>query len=109
MTVCSMRVIYFSVFPFDIQALNKLGQVESQLNNMDLPRNSAELAERHSYLSQSIVDLSAEATHEGRLLLERISSTDQGADGIRRKVCKESEYKSWLIIIYNISGFIFIF
>ncbi|CAL1540818.1 unnamed protein product, partial [Lymnaea stagnalis] len=67
-------------------ALNKLGEVEFQLNNMDLPRNSAELAEQHSRLSQAIVDYSTEATHEGRLLLERVSSTDQGADGVRRKM-----------------------
>ena len=53
---------------------------------MDLPRNSSELAEEHARLSQAIVDLSTEATHEGRLLLERVSSTDQGADGVRRKV-----------------------
>ncbi|RUS90398.1 hypothetical protein EGW08_001893, partial [Elysia chlorotica] len=65
-------------------ALNKLGDVEYQLNNMDLPRNSSELAEHHSRLSQAIVDLSTEASHEGRLLLERVSSTDQGADGVRR-------------------------
>ncbi|XP_012936768.1 uncharacterized protein LOC101859779, partial [Aplysia californica] len=67
-------------------ALNKLSEVEVQLNNMDLPRNSSELAEQHSRLSQAIVDLSTEASHEGRLLLERVSSTDQGADGVRRKM-----------------------
>ena len=60
--------------------------MEYQLNNMDLPRNSSELAEQHSRLSQAIVDLSTEASHEGRLLLERVSSTDQGADGVRRTV-----------------------
>ena len=53
---------------------------------MDLPRNSTELAERHSQLSNAIVDASTEATHEGRLLLERVSSIDPGADGVRRKV-----------------------
>lgn len=69
-----------------LQALNKLDQIEVQLNNMDLPRNSAELAEQHSQLSNAIVDVSTEAIHEGRLLLERVSSVDPGADGVRRKV-----------------------
>ena len=68
------------------QALNKLDQIEVQLNSMDLPRNSTELAERHSQLSNAIVDVSTEADHEGRLLLERVSSVDPGADGVRRKV-----------------------
>lgn len=59
---------------------------------MDLPRNSAELAERHSQLSNAIVDVSTEAIHEGRLLLERVSSVDPGADGVRRKVCSAHLY-----------------
>lgn len=63
--------------------------MEFQLNNMDLPRNSTELADHHSRLSQAIVDYSTEATHEGRLLLERVSSVDPGADGVRRKVSHE--------------------
>ncbi|CAG5126015.1 unnamed protein product [Candidula unifasciata] len=79
----SMAVAFFRLAE---TALNKLGEVEFQLNNMDLPRNSTELAEHHSRLSQAIVDYSTEATHEGRLLLERVSSVDPGADGVRRKM-----------------------
>ncbi|XP_025104045.1 coiled-coil domain-containing protein 141-like isoform X3 [Pomacea canaliculata] len=80
--------IFMAVSFFNLAetALNKLDQVEVQLNNMDLPRNSAELAERHSQLSNAIVDVSTEAIHEGRLLLERVSSVDPGADGVRRKL-----------------------
>jgi hypothetical protein len=69
-----------------VQALNKLDQIEVQLNSMDLPRNSTELAERHSQLSNAIVDASTQAVREGRLLLERVSPVDSGADGVRRKV-----------------------
>ncbi|BFZ21917.1 hypothetical protein BsWGS_24956 [Bradybaena similaris] len=79
----SMAVAFFRLAE---TALNKLGEVEFQLNNMDLPRNSTELADHHSRLSQAIVDYSTEATHEGRLLLERVSSVDPGADGVRRKM-----------------------
>ncbi|XP_046554795.1 uncharacterized protein LOC124264120 [Haliotis rubra] len=67
-------------------ALTQLGQIEVQLNNMDLPRNSAELAEHHAHLSNAIVEVSTSAFMEGRLLLERVSRSDAGADGVRKKM-----------------------
>lgn len=68
------------------QALSKLHEIEVQLNSKDLPRNSAELADRHSQLSNVIVEVSMSAQTEGRLLLERVSRDDVGADGVRRRV-----------------------
>ncbi|XP_076451161.1 coiled-coil domain-containing protein 141-like [Babylonia areolata] len=79
----TMAVSFFNLAQ---TALNQLDQIEVQLNSMDLPRNSAELAERHSQLSNAIVDASTQSVHEGRLLLERVSSVDSGADGVRRKL-----------------------
>ncbi|KAK3083136.1 hypothetical protein FSP39_014900 [Pinctada imbricata] len=75
-----------SFFDLAETALTKLGQIEVQLNTMDLPRNSAELADRHSQLSNAIVEISTPALHEGRILLERVSRDDTGADGVRRRM-----------------------
>lgn len=61
-------------------------QIEVQINNTDLPRNSTELAARHEELSNAIVEVSTPPLREGRLLLERVSRDDSGADGVRRKV-----------------------
>ena len=72
---------------FLLQALTKLSEIEVQLNSTDLPRNSAELADRHSQLSNVIVEVSTAAQTEGRLLLERVSRDDSGADGVRHRVC----------------------
>lgn len=69
-----------------LQALTRLDQVEVQLNTMDLPRNSAELADRHSQLSNAIMEISSPPLRDGRILLERVSRDDRGADGIRRLV-----------------------
>ena len=63
-----------------------MDQVEVQLNTMDLPRNSAELADRHSQLSNSILEISTPPLRDGRILLERVSREDHGADGVRRLV-----------------------
>ncbi|XP_060064415.1 titin-like, partial [Ylistrum balloti] len=67
-------------------ALTKLEQVEVQLNSMDLPRNSTALADRHAQLSNAIVEASTQALREGRILLERVSREDPGADGVRRRM-----------------------
>ena len=75
-------ILLFSI----LQALSKLNDIEVQLNIKDLPRNSAELADRHSQLSNVIVEVSTSAQTEGRLLLERVSRDDQGADGVRHRV-----------------------
>jgi len=69
-----------------LQALKRLSDIEVQLNTMDLPRNSEELADRHSQLSNVIVEVSMAAQTEGRLLLERVSRDDSGADGVRHRV-----------------------
>ena len=69
-----------------LQALKRLSDIEVQLNTMDLPRNSEELADRHSQLSNVIVEVSMAAQTEGRLLLERVSRDDTGADGVRHRV-----------------------
>ena len=68
------------------QALSKLHEIEVQLNSRDLPQNSAELADRHLQLSNVIVEVSMSAQTEGRLLLERVSGDDRGADGVRHRV-----------------------
>ena len=72
------------------QALSKLDQVEVQLTSTDLARNSAALAERHAHLSNIIVEVSAPALREGRILLERVSRDDPGATGVRYKVRKST-------------------
>ena len=69
-----------------LQALSKLHEIEVQLNSRDLPQNSAELADRHLQLSNVIVEVSMSAQTEGRLLLERVSGDDRGADGVRHRV-----------------------
>lgn len=79
----SMALSFFDLVE---KALTTLDQIEVQLNTMDLPRNSAELADRHAQLSNVIVEASTPALHEGRILLERVSRDDPGADGVRRKV-----------------------
>lgn len=71
---------------FFLQAQTKLEEIEVRINNPDLPRNSAELADRHSQLSNVIVEVSTVALSEGQLLLERVSRDDFGADGVRRRV-----------------------
>ena len=68
------------------QAQTKLEEIEVRINTSDLPRNSAELADRHSQLSNVIVEVSTSALSEGQLLLERVSRDDIGADGVRRRV-----------------------
>ncbi|VDI56857.1 titin [Mytilus galloprovincialis] len=73
-----------SFFEQTESALTRLDQVEVQLNTMDLPRNSAELADRHSQLSNAIMEISSPPLRDGRILLERVSRDDRGADGIRR-------------------------
>ncbi|XP_074642495.1 uncharacterized protein LOC141899810 [Tubulanus polymorphus] len=67
-------------------AILKLDQIEMQLNSTDLPRNSAMLAERHASLSNAIIEVTTPALREGRILLERVSSDDSGADGVRVKM-----------------------
>ncbi|XP_013393635.1 titin [Lingula anatina] len=67
-------------------ALDKLGQVEMELNRTDLPRNSTALVERHSQLSSTIAEVSAAALREGRILLERVHRDDPGANGVRTKM-----------------------
>ena len=69
-----------------LQALTRLEELEVQITTSDLPRNSAELQDRHSQLSNVIVEVSTSALSEGRLLLERVSRDDFGADGVRRRV-----------------------
>lgn len=53
---------------------------------MDLPRNSTALAEEHTKLFNTIVEVSTAALHEGRILLERVGRDDSGANGVRQKV-----------------------
>lgn len=79
----SMALSFFDLVE---KALTTLDQIEVQLNTMDLPRNSAELADRHAQLSNVIVESSTPALREGRILLERVNRDDPGADGVRRKV-----------------------
>ncbi|CAH1789041.1 unnamed protein product, partial [Owenia fusiformis] len=70
------------------QALSKLDEINVQLTRTDLPRNSSALAERHAYLSNAIVEVSTPALREGRILLERVSKDDSGADGVRNKMAE---------------------
>ena len=65
--------------------MDKLGQVEVQLNADDMSKHSFD--ERY-VLSNSILEASAEAIHDGSVLLGRISSDDNGADGVRQKASK---------------------
>uniref|UniRef100_A0A0L8G5K6 Ig-like domain-containing protein n=1 Tax=Octopus bimaculoides TaxID=37653 RepID=A0A0L8G5K6_OCTBM len=58
---------------------------------MDLPRNSTALAEEHTKLFNTIVEVSTAALHEGRILLERVSRDDSGANGVRQKYAELQE------------------
>ena len=77
----------FNVYLYvSLQALSKLDEIEVHLTSTDLPRNSAALAERHAYLSNSIVESTTPALREGRILLERVSRDDPGVQGVGNKV-----------------------
>lgn len=75
-----------SFFGLAETAQTRLEEIEVRITSSDLPRNSAELADRHSQLSNVIVEVSTVAHSEGQLLLERVSRDDFGADGVRHRV-----------------------
>lgn len=53
-----------------------------QLASSGLPSESAELADRHRYLSAAIVEVTAPALREGHALLERVGRDEPGAQGV---------------------------
>ena len=75
-----------------LQALTRLDDIEVQLASTGLPIESPELADRHRYLTGSIVEAAAPALREGHALLERVGRDEPGAQGVASVV-------SWLIIL----------
>jgi hypothetical protein len=59
-----------------------LDDIEVQLASTGLPSESAELADRHRYLSSAIVEAAAPALREGHALLERVGRDEPGAQGV---------------------------
>ena len=64
------------------QALRRLDEIEVQLSKADLPRNSTALAEQHAALSAAIVEVTAAALREGRILLERAGRGTPDSQGV---------------------------
>lgn len=64
----------------------RLEEIEVLLSGADPGSDQNALAERHTRLSQSIMEASIAALHVGRSLLGRVGRDDAAGDGVNKKV-----------------------